>query len=134
MARRRLTYGTGRASVTLDHDLQRAMESILRETHGSVVHALEESADQVYQDALASWPVKTGKSKAALEQSLRVSSDRVEAHISNPVEYVYYIRGKAQGGKSTWTKLVRTPMRKAGKRLVKELGPEIAKKCQRKGG
>ena len=67
------------------------------------------------------WPVKTGDSLDAFDLDIAITRRRIFARVRNPVNYFYYIRGRRQGGKSSWQEVIRKP---ALKRV-----PDLAKRC-----
>ena len=118
--------------VELDHDLDAAVRKILEASHRELAEALDDEAERIHGAAYAAWPVKTGKSRSALNHGLRVMGmRRLEGFVGSDSPYAYYIRGRRQNGKRTWNELVAKPMKRASKRLAKELAPQIARAANR---
>lgn len=122
----KVTIGTGKLSVVLDDGAARLVERALRTAAPTVTRRIEEETGKVFASALHDWPIKTGKSKRALDQGIRVpNATTVEGFIRNDVPYAFYIKGMKQRGKSTWVELVRKPMQAAAKVVADELGPDL---------
>jgi hypothetical protein len=122
----RIIVTSGKASIVLDDGAARMAERLLRRAAPEVLAALEREADAIVAEARPQWPVKTGKSKDALDWALRLRSlEIVETVVFDPVPYVYFIKGKKQGGKSTWNELVVKPGRRRAKKLAEEIGSRL---------
>lgn len=102
------------------------VRSVLDETERITLEEMETATEDIYSEAVLDWPVKTGRSKKALKWGTRFSGDFVETFIENPIDYVYYIKGDVQGGRSTWVTLVRRPVKKAEKTIAREVEKRLS--------
>jgi len=132
----RIKVGKGRCEVTIDGALASSLETELREALGPVGTTMQSAADGILKDARADWPVKSGKSKASLADSLRVHPDsfQVEVVLYSPLSYVRYIKSTKVGSKdesvrdrSPFQDLLRKPAREAEKTLAKTLPGVVGK-------
>lgn len=120
-----LKFGRGAISVEIGDELDRMIRRGLAETRPGLLRHLEEAAKSVGAGATARWPVKTGKSKAAMQWGVRLIDEGIEAFVLNDANnggfpYVYAIRSRS--GTQMWKELVRRPMERRGAKLVDELG------------
>lgn len=177
------TFTSGDARIDLD---QREVVRLLdRTTKGAATGFIREADDalgEVEGDAIARWPVATGRSKGAFERTVDVQADRIDVVLANTAHNergkpyprflrfsvfstatvqadlrdreefasrgktpeaqaelrTYYDRTKrlttSEGeddpklqGRPTWSRLVRTPARRAGKRLVDAVRDDLAR-------
>lgn len=126
MAGDRVVIGVGKASVVLDDGAARMARRILQQAAPEVLGVLEREAASLTEQARLPWPRKTGRSADALDWQLRIrSTDTIETVVFNPVPYVYFIKGKGQHGKSTWSELVLKPARKRARAIADELGTRL---------
>lgn len=130
----KLYYRSGKATIEMDDTIAASVRRVLDNVAPETTRELQRAADEIADSARAQWPVKTGKSKAGLVTGLRVTASAVESFIGNDVGYVYYIKGKGQGGKSTWVTLVRTPGRRLGRKLAVRLGDRLLKLASASAG
>lgn len=122
-----IQIGRGSMSVTLDDGMDRFVRAALERSAPATLRVLEREGEQLFDDAYARWPVKSGRSRAGLTWGLRLpDANTVEVFLSNSVEYVYYIRTLYPGGQHVWTDLVVKPTRKAARKIAEELAEEIA--------
>lgn len=127
-----IVFGRGTMQVEVDDGTERLVRAALEQTAPTVVREIERRVDQVIADARSAWPVRTGRSRAALVSGLRLpDADTVEGFVRNDVDYAFYIKGRQQGGKSTYVELVRKPMRRAADDIVAELGQAIVTEIER---
>jgi arginyl-tRNA synthetase len=117
-----LRYGNSSASIEVSDDLSGYVREALRRSTDGISEKLDEAAKDVYKHAVSQWPVKTGTSKAAMEQGLRFDGDTVEAFVGNDVPYVWYIR---TDGVHQWTEHVRKPFDERTGPLLEDLGDEV---------
>lgn len=122
---KKLKFTKGNTTIEMDDAMHALVEKTLKEIAPTVVDAMENSLDRIYKEALTEWPVKTGRSKRALDWEIRVSENAIQGTMFNPVDYVIYIKGDNQGGKSTWITLIRRPMNKDAKRIAEETAEEL---------
>lgn len=117
--------------VQMDDTLSDIVRRALRNAAPRVMDRLEEEARDLHASAESQWPVKTGRSKAALDWAVRIPRpDQVEAVVfidprSPAADYAFFIKGKKQGGASTWHALVRRPGRRRAKRLAEDLAKDL---------
>jgi hypothetical protein len=123
---RKLKIGRGAAMVELNDELSAKLDRVLREAAPRTMDAIERTTEKLATDAQNNWPEKTGRSKAGFEYGVRLPSlNRVEGYIRNNVDYAYYIKGKAQGGRNTWQELAVKPVKKALPDLIEDIRDEI---------
>ena len=128
-----IRYGTGKHSIEIDDGIEKMIRRVIDDAFPGVADAIERTTDELYQDAFDAWPVKSGRSKAALTQTLTIDGDTIRRTVLNPAKkaggfpYVFAIRTKQQDGdENLWGLLIRKPGRKAGELLAEELGPVLA--------
>ena len=127
-----IVFGRGTMQVVVDDGTERIVRAALEQTAPVVVREVEERVDAVLAEARSQWPVRTGQSRGGLVSGLRLpDAETVEGFVFNDVDYAYYIKGRAQGGKSTYVELVRKPMKAAAERLVQDLGEAIVDEIER---
>jgi hypothetical protein len=113
-----------RMSDALSVIARRAVDRVMPGVLARIEAETRALADQARND----WPVKTGTSKAGLEERTVVDVGRseVRGEIRNPVAYAHMIKPLELYGTTTaWAAYVRGPMVKLQKRLATELGPVI---------
>lgn len=126
MSAGRVVVGVGKASVVLDDGAARMVQRVLRQAAPEVLAVLEREADEITEEARGPWPRKSGRSARELTWQLRIrAEDIVETVVFDPVPYVFYIKGKKQGGKSTWMELVVKPGRKRINAIAEEIGSKL---------
>ncbi len=126
----KLTFGDSRATVTMDDAFEGLVRQALDETLPGMVDRLEQTASDLEANAVARWPVKTGRSKAALTSEVRVAPDysNIRARVACEVDYAKYIvspRIKSGSG-SAFVELLKKPTEAAGKALAEELKDVMA--------
>lgn len=73
------------------------------------------------------WPVKTGRSRAAWRAELRVQGDDLETIVTNPLRYAWMVNARHdQSNTNSATRLVRSPMRKAGNKFAEDFADLFA--------
>lgn len=73
------------------------------------------------------WPVKTGRSRAAWRAELRVQGDNLETIVTNPLRYAWMVNARHdQSNTNSATRLVRSPMRKAGNKFAEDFADLFA--------
>jgi len=124
-----IRYREGDVTVTVDDGLRRWVESLLEETGGVVYERIERDVRAIFDEAVARWPVKTGRSRDGLRTAVLLDrgAARVEGQILALVPYSVYIKSVKGGlqGKNAWQSLVRGPMTLLKRRLLAELGDVI---------
>lgn len=132
-----IKVGKGRAEVTIEGSIADNLEREIRGLLGPVVDAMDAEADKILANIQKEWPVKTGKSRDAWAKFLRVqpSTFIVEVVLSNPYDYVRYVKSTKVGSDDNATRLrsplqtlVRKPAREAEKALKTELPAILAKR------
>lgn len=127
MAGDRLVIGRGMLRCELDDGLARVVRRVLQNAAPRTLEAMERKAKQIHDRAQAEWPVRTGYSKSKLDYGTRlIGAGQVEAFVTNDADYAVYIKGREQGGKSTWVELLRKPGREAADELADVLRREMA--------
>lgn len=128
MARIKVTRG--RAEAAIDDPTADAIIKTIEEQYKEIADRLEGEAKAIYDYAQSKWPVKTGRSKAAMRYGLEFrppSTLRARVYVdpaSEAAEYVWYI-GTAHGQRGTWMVLVRDPAAKRAKELTADLGAKF---------
>ena len=129
----KLKFSQGSVSIEMDDTMERLVRRALDRAAPGVVQQITSETAEVHRLAVARWPVKTGRSKAGLEQEILVSTDSVRGRIVNAVEYAPYVRPRWLYNTTTaWSALVQRPMRAAATRLVKALGPILRRSLEGK--
>ena len=110
----------GKANVTIDDQLRRLARQAQQELGRTLMARARRGGQAVLADAIARWPVDTGRSRASLH--LIDAPDRVggEIGIEDRVWYVPLIHGGA-----TWNELVVGPMGRVAADVSRNSGPEI---------
>lgn len=118
----------GPVTVTLSDDAERLARGVVESLYPSILARVEREVDELVADAAATWPVKTGVSRAGMKRETRIDAtgETISVHAVNDVPYAIFVRPKRWHGATTaWQRLVRTPMGLLRKRLLSELGPAI---------
>jgi hypothetical protein len=119
--------------VQVDDGTERLVRAALEQTAPAVSREIERRIAAVLAEARSEWPVRTGASRDALVGGLRLpDSETLEGFVYDDVDYAYFIKGKRQGGKSTYVELVRKPMRAAAEGLVSDLGQVVVNAIERR--
>ncbi|MEQ1565386.1 MAG: hypothetical protein ABMA64_07090 [Myxococcota bacterium] len=121
----KLKFGSGGIRIEMDDVLDRMYRNALERVAPGVVDQIERATNEVFTEAVAEWPVRTGTSRAGLEQHVTVTAegDAVRGTITNAVAYSKFIRAKSLDGRSPLVELLRKPLRqRAG-----ELSDDLAK-------
>ncbi len=128
----RIKVRRGSAEASIDDPTAEAIERTIEEQYKETADRLEAEAKAIYDDAQSKWPVKTGRSKAAMRYGLEFqppSTLRGRIYVdpsSEAAEYVWYI-GTHGGARGTWMTLVRDPAAKRAKELTEDLGARFKK-------
>ena len=124
-------FRSGNVVFSLSTDLEAEIERALGEAERAVIAAVEAERDQVFAQARQYWPVETGKSRDGLVTYTQIDlvTGKVKAGIRNPVAYARWVRLPKRG--FALSGLLRGPMRRAGKRLVKNIGADLEKVLNR---
>ena len=134
--RRNVEFKSGAMTFTLSTDMTKEVEAAIGAAEQAVIDEVERERNVVLDAAARAWPVDTGVSKRGLVpySQFDLLNGKFKSGIRNPVKYARYVRlakgnaTKRRRGKGfALTGLLRTPMKRAGKRLVKNLGPELQK-------
>jgi len=122
---RRIRYGSGAAGIELEDKIGELVLRAVRGANPAVMARLEQEARELYEKAYATWPVKTGLSRAHLYWAVQVEPpDGVAAVVRNDmtrggVNYIRFARDKA--GKHIWNTRVRTPGRRRARKMADDL-------------
>ena len=125
MAGNRIIVGSGKTAITVDGPLA---GGILRDLEAAIGREVVAEVDRIaegYRDgAAATWPVRTGKSREALDTMIRLPAPDVVEGVVSTVEYGRYIvSGKVGKDFKTRPRSPLTELRKrvqAGKRADAE--------------
>lgn len=112
-----------KVSVKATDDLDRLAARVAREAPRALRASLEAEVDRVGRAAHASWPVRTGRSKAALRWGVR-GGETIEAFVENGEDYADDIEPKG-GGRPVWDRLVVEPLRAAFEAWTRRAGDII---------
>jgi len=124
-----LRIKSGAVTVTLDDGLTRLVERAIRNANGVVIEAIEDQVQPIHADAVAGAPVKSGRFKKGLAWALELdpSSSEIRGKIDSSAPYTHFIKTPIkEGSESVFRDLVVRPMRRGGRQLVRDLGPQIA--------
>jgi len=86
------TYRDGNAEVELDGALDALADALMSGAPGVVVRAMEAEAEAILADALATWPVKSGKSRDGFQIRTRFDERGVEVALINTAPHAYKIK------------------------------------------
>ena len=129
----KIVVGRGRAQVEIGPELREFVDRMLEHSAPTTKKALDEATEKIGTDAAGSWPVKTGRSKAALVHGVRlVSLDTVEGFVGNDAPYAHLIKGKEHGGKQTWRVLLQKPLRDAADDVARALATDLGRLAEGK--
>lgn len=126
-----IVVGRGKAQITVDAHLNTLLSKMLDAAAPVTKAVLTRETEAIFDAAEQAWPVKTGRSKEGLTTGIRfVNTSTIEGFIADAVPYVYYIKGRKQGGKSTWVTLVTKPFKAATPAVCQQLASELIKKVK----
>lgn len=125
----KLRIRVGDVTATLSRDLGADARRAWDLSSNRAVQSMEAERDRVFDNARSRWPVKTGRSRAGLNDYTQVelggrNNGRIKVGIDNDVGYTRWVRLPG-GSPFAVTALLRTPMRRASRRLLERLGPEL---------
>lgn len=136
------------ADASVTSNMSAIMDAALRQAFPATVAAIEAGLDNVLNPAVAAWPVKTGKSKAAFERYVRLTSEttvdgiiRNDARTDKGAPYTYYIAASwfrdASGRRiqvdNRWQQLVIKPTRTEARKIAKAAAQELVRVLVRSG-
>jgi hypothetical protein len=105
-----IRVGKGRASVTIDGPIAEDLEAQIRGALNGSLEAMEQEADQIIADTKRTWPVRTGRSRDAFRQELRIMPDGYSVEVAIvTVDYARFIQSTKIGTHREATRL-RAPM------------------------
>lgn len=122
-------------------DLTTATIELMRMVARPVAEAIEENMIPLAEYAIAGWPVKSGRSRDALQVHVRATSEEVTTSFINDVAYVMYIKRGTHSrysatadtpenlrqGRPAWVDLARRPFRG----MADTIADDIARKFGR---
>lgn len=82
-------------STTINYDDTSFLALVDRATKGAAsdfIATCRPTLEAIRGDAMAKWPVRTGKSRDAFRLSSTVTATEVRANIQNAAPYVYYVK------------------------------------------
>jgi len=132
MSRGKLLYGSGRAQVEISGAHRDAFQAVIDGVIPKSAAAIDGETRRVWGFARAKWPVKTGKSKRALEQGFRVEGDQVVGFVRCRTNYAWHIKwgvGKSFGfrrGSRVANDLIFKPGKKGADRVAAVVADELA--------
>lgn len=120
---------TGGTTVEISPELAAFVDRMTRALAPTTRATMDRELRKVYDNAVDQWPVKTGRSKAALEYGLAVeSADVVRGFVACDVGYARYIRSiKLPGTGSAFVELMRKPVAKAIEPITDALAADLAR-------
>ncbi len=122
---RKLTFGSGSVSVTMDDAFEDLVRTALDRTFPGMLRKVELATEAVFDLAFAAWPVKSGVSRASLGWEVRLSPDlrSIRGRLFNTAKYAKFIRSAKikTGSGSAYVELMRRPTERAGLALAEEL-------------
>ncbi len=139
----KVRYRSGAAAVVSDGVFEGALRNMLENYAPTVGREMESMVDGIKEGAKARWPVRTGRSQKALESYFDVTDSAVSGVVENDARdkqgrpYAFYIksgkvgRTKAGNARRVWQVLVRGPLLKRRKKLLKDCAAEVAKLIER---
>lgn len=144
MARtQRLRLGRGSNTVIIENGLDDMVRRFLEDTIPGVLPRMEAEAEDLYNAAQAKWPVKTGRSKAAMNWWIRFPRpdplDRIEAFVGfEPGEpgskYAHLVKGRKDDGKQSWRVHLLRPAQERGEKLGTDIAAMVADILAGRGG
>jgi hypothetical protein len=120
----KLRFGSGSVSVEMDDTLDRMVRAAINKAQPGALREVERATEELYAQAVAQWPVKTGTSRAGLRREVLVSQglDRIRGRVFNDVDYAKYIRPRALYGADTaFVAYLRRPAKEIAERLTLRL-------------
>ncbi len=125
-------FTTGGTTVELSDDLARWVDEWTRNLAPTTREVMDREIGRVHAEARASWPVKTGRSRDALEYVIVVESpDMIRATLINTAPYAKWIVSlKLPGNGSAFVELMRKPMKK----VLDPIADALAADIRRAGG
>lgn len=120
---------SGGTTVEISPELAAFVDRLTKAAAPTTRATMDREIGRVYDNAVDQWPVKTGRSKAALEHGIAVeSADVVRGFVACDVGYARYIKSlKLPGTGSAFVELLRKPMKKAVEPIVEALAEDLAR-------
>lgn len=122
-----ITIGQGSVTATLDNGLEELLRRAIDHTVPGLVNRVEATAQGIYRGAFDRWPVRTGRSRAALAWEVRLAPDlsSIRARVSNSAPYAKYVPVRSLGGKNAFVELLRKPTLAAGREIALEVAEVV---------
>ena len=97
----------GRARIKLDMPSAADLEARVRRLLGPAMQVAEQAVDEVHEEMLQSWPIRTGKSRESFRKYLLMdpSRYRVEVGLRSELADVRYIRSTKLGRRRSQVRL-----------------------------
>jgi len=125
---RKISFRDGDAEVVMDDTIAEMVEAVLEDRLGFVLRALEWHFEELQANIERNWPVKSGYSKRNFRTGLAVTGrGKVSSFLENDVDYIWFVKGRRQGGRQSWRLVVLGPAEKLEATLIKVAGDEILK-------
>ena len=118
----------GNVTVTIDDALEDLVAAAIDRALPGVRARMTADTTELLEHAEGEWPVKTGRSRAGLEQveELDIGRSSFTTRIRNDVPYaIFVVPAKWHGATTAWQRLVRGPMASLHKEFTEILGPVI---------
>lgn len=125
----RLRLGRGKNTLILQDEQASIVRDVIEGALPGVLDRLEQEARDHYETAQKAWPVKTGRSKRAMNWWVRLprgDMSVLEGFVGfEPGEegssYAHLIKGKKDGGKQSWRVHLQVPMRERATELNRDI-------------
>jgi len=123
-------WGDKKTSITIDDPTGILLGQAVDRIYPGLIQEMEEATKELYDDAYAKWPERTGFSKRELNYGVLFNENVIEAYIDSPAKYTKYIHEKWPFNRVfVWQELLIKPFKKKVKILTKSLVDIIAKKA-----
>lgn len=125
----RLRLGRGKSTLILQEEQASIVRDVIDGALPGVLERLEQEARDHYESAQKAWPVKSGRSKKAMNWWVRLprgDMSIIEGFVGfEPGEpgsaYAHLIKGKRDGGKQSWRVHLQQPMRERAMNLHRDI-------------
>lgn len=126
---RRIRLGRGKSTLILQEEQASIVRDLIDGTLPGVRERLEQEARDHYDAAQRAWPVKTGRSKRAMNWWVRLprgDMSVLEGFVGfEPGEegssYAHLVKGLKDGGKQSWRVHLQQPMRERAMNLHRDI-------------
>lgn len=120
-----IRYREGDAEIVLEDVAGDLVRELLEEGLAYVTAPLDRHFAGLEEHVLSEWPVKTGRSRDGFRRGFRVERRLVAAFLTNDVQHTFYVKGRKQKGRRSWTEVVLKESERREDRLIQELGDAV---------